>query len=207
MRYTMSFAQLEQDLWVLDHVQGPGFYLEIGAADGVKISNTLLLERQGWTGLSVDPFPTNWNFRRNPVATCAVWDKEADVTFRCAGELGGIDHCIGLHREAVKGCETRTLRTVHIADLLRDHCVPRRIHYMSLDVEGSELDILRAFPWDKHQVELITVEHNFEEPKRSMIRELLLSRGFLLDKELRWDDCFVFQPPSHTPAQLLCTAD
>ena len=56
--------------------------------------------------------------------------------------------------------------------------IPPVIDYWSLDTEGSELMLLSSFPWDRYKVNLVTVEHNQEEPKRSKIRELLTAKGF-----------------------------
>jgi len=47
------YSQEGQDKWVLSHVP-KGYYLEIGASHPVNISNTYLLEQNGWEGLSVD---------------------------------------------------------------------------------------------------------------------------------------------------------
>jgi FkbM family methyltransferase len=186
------YSQLGQDLWVLKHHPHPGFYLELGAYHGQSLSNTCLLEERGWQGLSVDPFVASWEGRSNPVVKHAIWDKEAEVVFRKASELGGIDECIGMHAHAVRQCETCTLQTMPVATLLQTYKVPPVIDYLSLDVEGSELDILKAFPFDTHHVHLITVEHNWEEPKRTQIKEHLLQHGFVLDTKARWDDWYRF---------------
>ena len=52
-----STTQFGQDRFVLQHLFPPGFagfFVELGASDGVSISNTLLLEVSGWTGLLVE---------------------------------------------------------------------------------------------------------------------------------------------------------
>ena len=48
----MSYSQAGQDLWVLDKIK-KGYFLEIGAYDGIKFSNSLLLEENGWEGLLI----------------------------------------------------------------------------------------------------------------------------------------------------------
>src|SRR5262245_36941355 len=48
-----------QDLWVLHSVHPgikDGYFVDLGSADGVTISNTWALERNGWTGICIDPF-------------------------------------------------------------------------------------------------------------------------------------------------------
>ena len=48
-----NYSQLDQDLWILSKFDTDykGFYIEIGANDGVALSNSLLLEENGWEGV------------------------------------------------------------------------------------------------------------------------------------------------------------
>ena len=54
-----TFSQLSQDLFVIYFTGGKkdGFFLEIGACDGFKLSNTLVLEKHGWKGIVSEPNP------------------------------------------------------------------------------------------------------------------------------------------------------
>src|SRR5437016_4402228 len=57
-----SYGQFQQDLWValaVGHGKRDGYYVDVGSADGVEISNTNLLDRMGWKGVCIDPFPRN----------------------------------------------------------------------------------------------------------------------------------------------------
>ena len=47
------YSQAGQDEWVLSHIK-QGYYVEIGASHPVNISNTYLLEQNGWDGISID---------------------------------------------------------------------------------------------------------------------------------------------------------
>jgi hypothetical protein len=50
-------------------------------------------------------------------------------------------------------------------------------------------------------VDAITVEHNFEEPKRTQIRDLLASHGFVLETAMKWDDWYVRRICEHPTLQ------
>jgi len=41
--------------------------------------------------------------------------------------------------------------------LLLEHAAPQTIDYLSLDLEGAELDILRTFPFGEFRIELATI--------------------------------------------------
>jgi hypothetical protein len=182
----------QQDLWVVQKTQCvPGFYMEIGSGDGVIMNNTYLLEKCGWMGVSVDPFPMDWSMRKNPLVRAAIWDKQVQTNFVCGAYLGGIQDCLGKWKSQLEGVPVVELMTTHIQDFLQMLNIPNVIDYLSLDTEGSEYDILAAFPFDTHKVKLITVEHNYEEPKRTMIQELLMAHGYTREKSVDVEDFYV----------------
>ena len=61
---------------------------------------------------------------------------------------------------------------------------------MSLDTEGSEYEILKVFDFNKYRIGWIDVEHNFVEPRRTMIKNLLLQNGYKYVGENYWDDSY-----------------
>jgi hypothetical protein len=52
------------------------------------------------------------------------------------------------------------------------------------------LEILKSVYLQKYTFGLIDVEHNYVEPRRSQIRDLLISNGYEYIRENRWDDCY-----------------
>ena len=70
------------------------------------------------------------------------------------------------------------VETVSLNDLLKGHNAPKKIGYLSLDTEGSELAILKGFDFANYSIEIITVEHNYIPEVRSGIYELLTRNGF-----------------------------
>ena len=189
-----SYAQLNQDKWVLELLQKRnGWFVEFGAHHPETLSNTKLLEEHGWHGVSVDPFPHgDWTTRPNTMLIeSAVTCDGRQIEFVKADELGGIAEHISAHAATVKDAERATISSITPTDVLAASNAPREIDYISLDVEGAELEILRAFPFDEYDVTLLTVEHNYEEPKRRNIRNLLRTKGFRLIANNKWDDCYI----------------
>lgn len=77
-------------------------------------------------------------------------------------------------------------------DLLIKHKAPKYIDYLSIDVEGSEYEILNAFDFNLYSIGVITVEHNFSA-QREKIFTLLTSKGYKRKYEnlSYWDDWYV----------------
>ena len=195
-------SQLGAPEWVLTtpHGDKPGFFLEVGCADAELISNTALLEKHGWRGIAVDPFPRNFSETTRPrtVVERALVASEAgrEVQFAICHanpDLSGIVDALGCHRDNVLGGdhEIVTLSTQTLGDILKKHGAPGFIEYLSLDVEGSEYEVLRAFPFDEYAFGCISVEHNYELDKKELVHDLLTANGYALYKDVEWDSWYV----------------
>ena len=105
--------------------------------------------------------------------------------------FSGLSSTIDRHRDRVdKNKETIKVTTLSLTDLLDKYAMPSFIEYLSLDTEGSELDILKTFNFNKYRFGLIDIEHNFIEPRRSQIRQLLKSNGYNFVMANQFDDCY-----------------
>ena len=197
-----SVSQLGQDLWVLEmsaYKRG-GFFVEFGAADGVLLSNSYLLEKEfGWSGLCAEPNPKMFaQLQRNRGCVvsnaCIAGVSGREVDFVFAGVFGGMAEysSADLHGErrshyATAG-EVGRVSTVSLDDFLKDHHAPRDIDYLSIDTEGSELEILEHFSFERWNIRLITVEHN-NTPQKQLIFELLRSHGYnRIERD--WEDWY-----------------
>lgn len=196
-------SQFGQDRFVLQLLGGmrEGFFLDSGAADGIEVSNTLLLESEfGWTGICIEPNPVFFaalikNRQCHCVNSC-LYDREGPVEFVEASFLGGIREEYGAQQlkyvarrhQGQLPIVTRTARTLR--SVLREYNAPRVIDYWSLDTEGSELTILKSFPFDEYTFRVLTVEHNCL-PVQEEIRLFLESRGYGRVRTIEIDDCYL----------------
>lgn len=185
-----SHSQLFQELWALWMAGGKrgGYFVEFGAASGVKLSNTWLLETgMGWNGLLAEPHPVQVE-RVRAARNCHVSDlcvfsrSHETMTFRMVtkgdlSRLADIDPQDG--HEAVKRSTYKEaqVRTITLNDLLASYEAPRDIDYLSIDTEGSELEILRVFDFDRWNVKTVTVEHNFT-PAEKALDALFFANGY-----------------------------
>jgi hypothetical protein len=190
-------GELGADAWVLSMFQKPGFYVDVGSADGVQHSNSNELERCGWNGICIDAYPRNFETRTCIVEKAVLGPESGkEVTFIYSEDrpnLSGISESLGWHANTVLQSKHReeTHVTRRLSDILDKHGAPQFIEYMNLDIEGGEFDVLSTFPFDKYSFGCLTVEHNYEEPKRTQIRNLLQSKGYVFEKEVKWDDWYV----------------
>jgi FkbM family methyltransferase len=199
------YSQMGQDTWVSEGVfpgVKNGFFLDVGSGDGTFMSNTKALEQRGWTGICIDPFPRNMQDRSCQIFKEVVFSKAGErVKFWAADEWGGIiDDTFGISKDKMQKYQDRKARTVEfttvtLADILERAQAPRFIHYVSLDIEGGELHALKGFPFDTYQIGALTVEHNYQEPKRSEIKALMESHGYKRVHTLERDDCYVPAKP------------
>lgn len=199
-----SKAQLFQDLFVLSELEfkREGFFVEFGAANGVDLSNTFLLEKHfGWSGILAEPCMA-WHaaLRQNRtchIETACVWRESNEVlTFNATdfGELATIDLFSSSDRHAQRRNigEKYSVKTISLRDLLDRYSAPREIDYLSIDTEGSEYEILRTFDFDKYKFKVITCEHNFTK-QRDELFSLLTENGYVrkLEGLSDFDDWYV----------------
>jgi FkbM family methyltransferase len=199
----MSRSQIGQESEVIKFYNNKenGFFIEIGASDGLTLSNTYLLEtKYKWKGICCEPIPKNFEklVINRPNSICykeAVYNQSGlTLTFHIANSydlLSGIAEHIDRHKPAVDADKTVIeVQTISLLDVLDKANAPSFIEYMSLDTEGSELEIIRNFDFGKYTFGLIDIEHNYIEPRRTEIKNLLLSKGYIYKGENNWDDMF-----------------
>jgi hypothetical protein len=200
------FGQDREVIRLLGGQRG-GFFLDSGASNGWRGSNTIVLEREyGWDGVCVEPDPGFFDelqaCRTSHCMNCCLYDRDGDVDFVEADVLGGIAgeyhpellalarrvHAVPVGSDGSPATTTRPARTIR--SVLRSVDAPRTIDYWSLDTEGSELTLLRSFPFDEYGFRVLTVEHN-HFPVRREIERFLTARGYRRVSELAVDDCYV----------------
>lgn len=185
-----SFGQSGEDAWLLTWLQeqaipwaNDGFYVDIGANHPVVLSATYLLYRQGWRGITVEPIPAlcALHARLRPRDICldvgvgarsgveTFWETAPDYfcSFSQAtaekAEADGL--CRVLRRTKVKVLPPREI-IAHVPS-------GTRINYLSIDTEGLDSEILKTWPWEQCQPDLISCEATADHDSEA---------GRLLDK-------------------------
>jgi FkbM family methyltransferase len=223
-------SQMGQDMflnrWFFKD-RGPGFFVDVGAFDGVVGSNTSYFEKQlHWKGIAFEPNPSAFEVLRanrscQLIQGCA-YDQDGQVPFLALSQgeqrksaksgpprsmlstifdsthggtmLSGIpEHMDQLQwidwiRKPMKLDQTRVTVPCHRIDTVLDDSGVKIVDYLSIDVEGAELEVLHGIDFERVQVNVIGVEHTHTF---SEVYDLLTASGFEYQGLLFFDEIFV----------------
>ncbi len=203
----MSFSQHKQDLILHDcffRDIREGTFVELGAMDGIKFSNTYYYEKNlGWSGLCVEPNPFEFKKlcknRTCIVENCLVSDDTAAVSFLAidgygAGLSGIVSNYDEKHLKRVNADkESKGLRQyialtpVTLQSLLNKHRISH-INFLSLDVEGSELSVLKSIDFDSTVIDYMLIENNYDNDD---VFNYVVKLGYRRVKKIASDDVYI----------------
>lgn len=206
-----SNSQLLQDLIVSflqskkiseeDRHEG-GFFCEIGGADGIKLSNTYLLEnRFHWKGIIAEPARLFKNDlirnRKSTLSFLCLHNKSGEkLTFNETSDpfLSTIDSYSqnDMHGGLRENGTKYEVETITLLDLLKKFDAPKYIDYLSIDTEGSEFEILKNFDFSSFSFGFLSVEHNYSSTREDVYK-LLSKHGYerILTEVSMWDDFYI----------------
>lgn len=173
------YSQYDEERHILSYFQKINFsvqprFLDIGACDGVTFSNTYQLYLNQWNATYVEPDPTNLkslhiNAPGALIAPVAIVAQSGKITFHTTSQdqvhnlkvkvLGttNLDHIAKWQSDKVK-FESIEVDALSTKDFLVKY--PGPYHFINLDIEGANLDILRTLPLKELDTQLICVEHD-----------------------------------------------
>ena len=187
----MFHGQLLQDKWVLEHwlrqgnsIGDVGYFVDVGAFDGVTISNTLQLEQLGWNGVCIEASTASAEkckqHRKCDVVQAIVTGKDGGQELFVRNDVEPmLSHVTRTHRQGFSS-DTRSLMSI-----LKDVNAPRKIDYLSIDVEGIDCEVLQGLDTEQYEVGLITIEHN-GQAQASDIANWFWANNYLV-RMLEWD--------------------
>ena len=149
------FREEREQALVSSYLPAKGFFVEVGAFQPVALSQTWELERRGWDGLLIEPVPEHaQNLRRERRArvlevACGTPEQHgATMPIHVAGGQSSFRFGRG---------PTRDVRVVTLDSVLADAGAPH-VDFLSIDVEGAELDVLAGFSFDRYRPGLVLLE-------------------------------------------------
>ena len=191
----ISYSQQLEDIYLFNELSPPKRFLknmhlvEVGAFDGIRYSNTIMLEKKfQLKTILIEPEPSNYKkiLKNRPKSTSlnyAISHKEELVKFICGGAVGGIiskmskDHKKSFSSSFGKEIEILALP---LSKVIKENSV-KEIYLLSIDCEGGDLDVLKSINFEEILIHIIVVEisHN-----KCEIEELIRANGFHLKRKL-----------------------
>ncbi len=157
-----------------------GFFIEVGANDGINQSNTFYLEKKrNWTGVLIEPAPNNYISCKNNRSTLNNYYCNACVSFNYKEEYvkmaysNLVSTSFNLDSDisnpvlqAQKGMPSYKDNEIPLFgaiactmnDILKASNAPQNIDFFSLDVEGAELEVLKGIDFNEYYFKYILVE-------------------------------------------------
>ncbi|WP_148042819.1 FkbM family methyltransferase [Pedobacter jejuensis] len=182
-----------------------GFFLDIGANDGVTFSNTYFFEKNlDWEGICIEPL--NYSFEK-----LALNRKSLNI-LGCVADFSGegVFYEITGYAEMLSGLKSKydarhlkrikneleehggTLKEINVQccilnEVLENNSV-KKVDYLSIDIEGGELDVLKTIDFSNVDIHAISVENNYNDLG---IYELMKKKGFKKVKNLGGDEIYI----------------
>lgn len=166
-----------------------GFFVEVGCIDGRRFSNTLFFEEKGWKGLCVEAHASyiellKKNRPNSIVCHCAAAEKdEEDITFyaNARGSLSTLDKTQeGRWKKEFgqyfTGFQEQKVKKRRLDSLFSENQV-KEIDFLSLDIEGYEVEALRGIDFKKYKPAVIVVESDSHEHRKG-IEDMLCPAGY-----------------------------
>jgi len=183
-----------------------GSAVELGACDGIYLSNTLELEQQGWKVLCIEPNPQYFQELKKNRKLCQNYAVAAtpgeNVPFTIYyfphTKEAGLSSLVPMEDVKRQMGPFNYCRTVTVQVRTLDQCMleagMRSIHFLSLDVEGGEMEVLKGFNYNHWRPWVIVLENHSRDNKfvnylsslydlalRDDIDEYFVLRGFHRD--------------------------
>jgi len=165
------FSQNAEEIIILQYFADKpiGKFLDIGAFDVEKFSNTRALYNKGWGGVFVEPSPKQFNniyehYKNDPkivTLNVAIGTSSEPLEFYLSEDAvstSDVPHMTKWANAGVK-FEKTTVPQIHVADFMKEYCVD--IDFISLDTEATNMKIFRAIPdFVFEQISCFCIEHD-----------------------------------------------
>jgi len=201
------YSQHGQDKYLDEYIfnkKEKGFFVDIGAHDGITFNNTYFFEKyRKWNGMCIEPIPEVFeklDKNRDCIKIKGCIGAENGVSSflkiqgypeMLSGLIDNYDkrHLDRIEREIQKYGGDKSLITVkcfNINDLLQKYNISH-IDYCSVDVEGSEFTIIESIDFRRYKIDVFSIENNYSS---LAIRDFMFSVGYDLITSLNCDDIF-----------------
>jgi FkbM family methyltransferase len=208
------YSQIGQDQYFIENVskgKRNGIFLDIGANNGIFESNTAALEFDyAWSGICVEANPSliqdlKNNRPNSKIVNCAVWNESTKVELEISksnhkgikGDLLSRISNLERNKKYFEKHFNEDRNVIKVAaepvtTIIKEfYNLPCDIDYMSLDVEGAEIEALKGIDFSLINIKFMTIEHGNRPGYIDQFVECLAPHGYKIHRINRWDVEFV----------------
>ena len=179
-----------------------GVYVDVGANDGVSLNNTLYFEKNNnWTGINIEPIKTVFdklviNRPNNINLNYAVCNYNGETEFVCntghTEMISGIKDTFDIrhwqrleneNRQMGSITEIINVNTKKLETICDENNITH-IHYLSIDVEGAEFEVIKSINFDKVFIDVIGFENNYDDVSIPIVQFLENKNFVIIHKSL-----------------------
>jgi len=172
-----SYSQYGEDL-ILDGIleyKKRGFFIDIGANDPVIFNNTKRFYDRGWSGINIEPNPVLYKKfasqrTRDINLNLGVGLNSQEMPFYLlsADTLSSFSKSDAKRNSILfneRIIDIKNIQMVALSQIFKDYSDNRNIDFISVDVEGYEMEVIKSNDWTKYRPRLILIEiaHNTME--------------------------------------------
>lgn len=196
--FLSSYSQQGEDI-IIDKLLGnkeDGFYVDIGAYDPVRFSNTKRFYDRGWKGINIEPNPAlikkfEVTRKRDTNLALGVGKKRGYLTFYefFPSTLSTFSEkeTQKYINKGFKIISKKKIPVETLSFLLKKYCKGIKVDLMSIDTEGTDLEVLESNNWKEFRPSIVCVETNRNYNK---IRSFLKKNGYILQHSNGINDIF-----------------
>ena len=200
----VSFGQYAEDL-ILSSMwpQSRGFYIDVGAYQPRRGSNTYKLYLKGWRGITIEPNPdVARSFEktrpRDTHLAIGVSNSTSELVYHKVSEahLNSFDphwH----EKSGIEVVERVPIRCLTLTDVLDQHCPNQPIDLLSIDCEGHDMQVAESLEWGRYRPAVVIIEDIAEfrngasRSGTSAIRSFMLDRDYALASQAVFSSFYV----------------
>jgi FkbM family methyltransferase len=195
------YSQDKQDYFLENNVfkgYKSGIYVDVGAHDGVTINNTLYFHKNNkWNGINIEPMKSVYdklviNRPNDTNINCAICNYDGKTEFICNNGytemISGIKetydkrHYDRLDNEIKlmnASTEIIMVNTKKLETIFDENNISH-VHYLSIDVEGAEFEVIKSINFDKVFIDVIGFENNYNDISVPIIEYLQSKKYFVV---------------------------
>lgn len=191
--YSQACQDVFLDRFIFRGKEG-GFFLDIGGNDPVTINNTYFFEKnRGWSGLAFEPLASQrgkWDsLRKIECLPFALGSTEGEAEF-CEYEA---HYMSGFSDEVDYSGKIKAQYKVpvrRLAGILEERGI-KHVDFVSLDVEGAEIEVLKGIDFSRVDIECFTIENNKGFKREQRIRKFMTEAGYRIRAKLWLDEVWI----------------